>query len=404
MSRVEASRAEADSAGATSGQVSQAGYRLRGMFDLRFADARLERAYRAFFLDSDKRHAMLAIGVYAVLQACFAVLDPLLQTPEALPAVLLARFAFVGCCAVAMVLLMRVRRHGQYEVLIFAWVALMVASTFYTASRRPPDFYGFASSSPLLILLIFGFFRNRFELQVLGVLLLVAADVFTLLALREPAGAPLLMQVSLSYATAMLVGVMVSRQLKLSRRQLYAGLVNERDVSEAMRELAFRDELTGVLNRRSFLQQAGADWDERVAGRGGCVLLLDLDYFKSLNDRHGHDAGDQALVGFARMVEGVKRECDLFGRVGGEEFALLLPGLSLASAEAMAQAIMDGCRVLLAEGGESLSVSIGIARIEACDGNLAACLLRADRALYRAKAGGRGRSCVAGLDQAIAAG
>lgn len=404
MALVDESRTEADPAAPTSGQVSQADHRLRGVLDLRFADARLERAYRAFFLDTDKRHAMLAIGAYALLKASFAVLDLLVQTPDALPALLLVRFAFVGCCVVAMLLLARVRRHGQYEVLVFAWVALMVASTFYTASRRPPDFYGFASTSPLLILLIFGFFRNRFELQLLGALLLVAADVFTLLALREPAATPLLVQVSLSYATAMLVGVMVSRQLKVSRRQLYAGLVNERDVSEAMRELAFRDDLTGVLNRRSFLQQAGADWGERAAGRGGCVLLMDLDYFKRLNDRHGHDAGDQALVRFARMVGEVKRDCDLFGRVGGEEFALLLPGLTLARAEAMAQAIMDGCCALPAEGGASLSVSIGIARIDACDADLAACLVRADRALYRAKAGGRGRSCVASLEEALVAG
>src|SRR5688572_2892676 len=213
MSRVEASRVEADPAGATSGQQSQAGHRLRGLFDLRFGDARLERAYRAFFLDSDKRHAMLAIGVYAVLKACFAVLDLVLQTPDALPALLLARLAFVGCCVVAMLLLTRVRRHGQYDVLVFAWVALMVASAFYTVSRRPPDSFGFVSISPLLILLIFAFFRNRFELQVLGALLLIGADAFTLLALREPAAAPLLVQVSLTYAAAMLVGVVVSRQL-----------------------------------------------------------------------------------------------------------------------------------------------------------------------------------------------
>jgi diguanylate cyclase (GGDEF)-like protein len=196
---------------------------------------------------------------------------------------------------------------------------------------------------------------------------------------------------------------MVSRQLKFARRKVYAALVSERDTAEAMRELAFRDDLTGVLNRRSFMQLAGAGWCRRTNGEGGCLLILDLDHFKALNDRHGHEAGDQALVRFARMVEGVKREEDLFGRIGGEEFALLLPGLARQRAEVVAEAIVAGCRALQS-AGETMSVSIGLARIEPRDATLGACLLRADRALYRAKADGRNRTRVDDADDASGAG
>jgi diguanylate cyclase (GGDEF)-like protein len=268
-----------------------------------------------------------------------------------------------------------------------------VASTFYTISHRPADHFGFIATSPIQLLLFFAFFRNRFELQLAVCLLSIGADLFTLLALRVPMGTPMLVQVGMTYGLAMLVGVLVSYQLKHSRRRLFGVLLSEREMGEAMRELAYRDELTGVLNRRRFLQQAGAAWRDRAGP--GCVLILDLDHFKELNDRHGHDAGDQALVRFARMVEAVKRDVDVFGRIGGEEFALLLPGLPQAQAQVIADAIVAGCRALQAGQGESLSVSIGLAVILPTDAGLAATMLRADRALYRAKEEGRGRSCAA---------
>ena len=365
--------------------------RLQGLLGPRFSDHGLERAYRAYFLEPDKRNAIVAVGVYALLKAIYAVVDVLVQPADELAAVLFVRFSFVAACVLAMGLLTRVRSHQQYEALVFAWALLLVASSFYTFTRRPPESFGFALTSPMTLLLFFAFFRNRLELQLLAAGLLVASDVFVVFAMRVPVGTPVLAQLALSYAIAMLVGVTVSRQLKFARRKVYAALVNERATAEAMRELAFRDDLTGVLNRRSFMYLAGAGWSRRAHGQGGCLLILDLDHFKALNDRHGHEAGDQALVRFARMVEAVKREEDLFGRIGGEEFALLLPGLARHRAEVVAAAIIAGCRALHA-AGETMSVSIGLARIEPRDSTLGDCMMRADRALYRAKADGRGRT------------
>jgi diguanylate cyclase (GGDEF)-like protein len=391
MTRSDGPRTEAASAGAIPEPKPQAHQRLRGVLGPRFADPVLERAYRAYFLEADKRHAVVAIGVYALLKASYAVVDVMLQSADELTPLLFFRFSFVAACVMAMGLVARVRSHRQYDALVFGWATLVVASSFYTLTRRPPESFGFALTSPMTLLLFFAFFRNRMELQLLAAALLVGADVFIVFAMRVPVGTPVLVQLGLTYAIAVMVGVLVSRQLKYARRKVYAALVNERDSAEAMRELAFRDDLTGVLNRRSFMQLAAAGWGRRARGEGGCVLILDLDHFKSLNDRHGHEAGDQALLRFARMVDAVKREEDLFGRIGGEEFALLLPGLARHRAEAVAEEIIAGCRGLHS-AGETMSVSIGLARIEPRDATLGACLLRADRALYRAKADGRGRT------------
>lgn len=372
-------------------------YPRHGRFALRFASDALEQRYREFFLDQDKRQAIVAIALYTALKASFGLIDLMVQAGAQAEQVLFQRYAFVLISLLALGLMTRVGHRRHYDALVFAWALLAVASTFYTISHRPSNNFGFVSTSPMLIILFFAFFRNRFELQLIASLLLVVTDLFTVFLLRDPQPAAVRVQICATYATALLVGIVVSRQLKLSRRSHYAALQRERELADAMRELAYRDELTGVLNRRSFLLQAGASWRRPAHGDAGCVLILDLDHFKRLNDTHGHDAGDGALLAFAGLVQSLKDEHDVFGRVGGEEFALLLPGASRARAEALAESILVGCRALpVGARSGGLSVSIGIAPIEPGDHDLAATMRRADRALYAAKASGRGRWCTAG--------
>ncbi|HEY0662038.1 MAG TPA: GGDEF domain-containing protein [Lysobacter sp.] len=372
-------------------------YPRKGRVFLRFAEMATERAYRAFFLEHDKRQAIAAIGLYTAFKAAFGFIDLLVQAPGQATAVLVHRFGFVAASLLAMALLPRVRQPRQYDAFIFGWALLAVASTFYTISHRPAGNFGFVSTSPILIVLFFGFLRNRFELQLIASALLTTLDLFTVFLLRDPQPFTFLVQVCATYGLALLVGMAVSRQLKHSRRGYYAMLQRERGLTEAMQELAYRDDLTGVLNRRSFLLQAGERWPQAQTGDSNCLLILDLDHFKRLNDRHGHDVGDQALVGFARLVDSLKREHDIFGRIGGEEFALLLPTTSPVQAKAIAARIIEGCRSLAVPGADAefLSVSVGIAEVCDADHDLAAAMRRADRALYDAKAMGRGRSVTA---------
>lgn len=156
--------------------------------------------------------------------------------------------------------------------------------------------------------------------------------------------------------------------------------------------MANSDPLTGIGNRRAFMEGAAALLAEcRDAQRPVALLLCDLDHFKRLNDSHGHAAGDAALVAFAGVLAGGLREQDAFGRIGGEEFACLLPGIDPAQALEVAERIRNRCAELSFGVPVRLSVSVGIADSALAGHDLAALLAQADEALYRAKAAGRNR-------------
>ncbi|WP_313703140.1 GGDEF domain-containing protein [Massilia sp.] len=162
----------------------------------------------------------------------------------------------------------------------------------------------------------------------------------------------------------------------------------------AMKRLASTDDLTGLLNRREFLARADAARMLALRQRQPIALLmLDIDHFKQLNDRFGHATGDEALLLFARTTDGILREHDILGRMGGEEFALALPGTDLAgamqAAERLRQATME-IRLLTCGNHYTMTVSIGLVVIESNE-DLPAALARADRGLYAAKRNGRNR-------------
>ncbi len=178
------------------------------------------------------------------------------------------------------------------------------------------------------------------------------------------------------------------------------------DVSElkrkehALNDLAARDPLLGCANRRAFFDYAQQTMRSAAAGaRPVSVLLADLDHFKKINDNWGHSVGDLALQAFTDACQAHLRDHDLFARIGGEEFAILLPGLGTAAAIAVAERLRARTatlRVPIATGTIGLRVSIGVAEWQPRRGSIEDLLRAADQALYAAKSGGRDR--VAGHD------
>jgi diguanylate cyclase (GGDEF)-like protein len=169
-------------------------------------------------------------------------------------------------------------------------------------------------------------------------------------------------------------------------------LVSERNVA-AHKTAASMDPLTGLLNRRGF-SEACARLIEREgnAGRPVTVMILDIDHFKSINDRFGHPAGDEVLRMFATVVTNNLRISDLSGRIGGEEFAALLPcaleeGIVVAG---RVREAFEGAGIVVEEGPVDTTVSIGVAGGPAGT-ELEVLLAAADTALYQAKRGGRNR-------------
>ncbi|CAA9320310.1 MAG: hypothetical protein AVDCRST_MAG71-1231 [uncultured Lysobacter sp.] len=156
---------------------------------------------------------------------------------------------------------------------------------------------------------------------------------------------------------------------------------------------ARRDELTGLLNRAGLAQLLEDPAQmRRLENAGYCLLLLDIDHFKQVNDRHGHLLGDRALRLVADAVHACVREGDLAVRYGGEEFLVVLPNAGLANAAEIAHRIREQVEQVVLPF--SLTVSAGIAAGDAALDRPEQVFDRADQALYRAKAGGRNRVVV----------
>lgn len=158
---------------------------------------------------------------------------------------------------------------------------------------------------------------------------------------------------------------------------------------------ALSDPLTKLANRRHFDDTAANLVQQR---QKLAVLALDIDHFKRVNDTYGHDVGDQALYFVSQIFKRCLRECDLAARLGGEEFAALLPGATQAQAQIVGERIRQGIAtnpVLLADDQFlTITISIGIAMLHTDEPDIQAALKRADRALYQAKQQGRNRVIV----------
>ncbi|MCE4553471.1 GGDEF domain-containing protein [Roseateles cellulosilyticus] len=185
----------------------------------------------------------------------------------------------------------------------------------------------------------------------------------------------------------------LSRSHHRQQREIDALTMRTRQLrleQEKLMRLATIDELTGVLNRRG-LEQALDDYEE--AAQGMTVVMLDIDHFKRVNDRLGHDGGDEVLRRVAAVVVANLRSSDVFGRWGGEEFLIACQGPRMRDAARLAEKLRDriehsettsaGVRV-------AVTASFGVA-LAPPGGSVADALKRADAALYRAKAAGRNR-------------
>jgi diguanylate cyclase (GGDEF)-like protein len=169
---------------------------------------------------------------------------------------------------------------------------------------------------------------------------------------------------------------------------------------ERLTALATRDSLTGLYNRRGFYNYLAqwCSWSERYRHSLG-VLLIDVDYFKSVNDDFGHPAGDAALRAIAKAIGDSVRSSDLVARYGGDEFSVLAPETSAAALEILAQHVLEGVRAARFEvDGKTMELSVSVGGAFVGPGIVAtpeALLSCADRSLYAAKDAGRNRAAAA---------
>ena len=156
------------------------------------------------------------------------------------------------------------------------------------------------------------------------------------------------------------------------------------------------DELTGLKSRRAFFEHAQLLYDQCKTNRLGlCAVMLDMDHFKHINDTYGHQVGDQVLRQMGVVISSSFRATDIHGRLGGEEFAILLPDTSIEVAIRIGEELIQTIAELMIEPVHRITASLGVASTEAGHKDLHGLMNNADKALYRAKALGRNQVAVA---------
>ncbi|MFW2403266.1 MAG: diguanylate cyclase domain-containing protein [Gammaproteobacteria bacterium] len=182
-------------------------------------------------------------------------------------------------------------------------------------------------------------------------------------------------------------------QLAMSKLELTQAEVNRQN--QELRYLATRDSMTGCLNRRAYFELMDEAIEQALRGQHPlCCMMLDIDHFKSINDKHGHDVGDKVITSVAEVMAESCREEDLICRYGGEEFCIALPGLSLDESTVVAERIRHNVSELSKTRLDSalkVTISVGVADLVSAGGCGKTLIKEADMALYSAKEGGRNR-------------
>ncbi len=281
-------------------------------------------------------------------------------------------------------------RYGDFLPLLrILWCNLGLAAF----ATLVPD----AVRSAVLVLPVIGVLYAGLRLPRQQVVLVAASSwlFYVLLTCIKVMLIPAIAQVELWLAVAfggVLIGsVWFAGELQQVQESLLHRNYALRDTLERMQALALQDELTGVSNRRSILEVLQRQ--KALTDRGGPGFTLcycDLDFFKRVNDVYGHAGGDDVLRHFAQVANRVVRDVDYVGRMGGEEFVLVLVDAEGKAAERVAQRLREGTKRIDPDGlgALELTVSVGVATYQNGE-SIDHLLDRADRALYRAKQAGR---------------
>jgi diguanylate cyclase (GGDEF)-like protein len=180
---------------------------------------------------------------------------------------------------------------------------------------------------------------------------------------------------------------------------LAAIAIESHSTREELERRAYTDYLTGLANRRHFLEKAESELTRTMRyGRELSLLMLDLDHFKQVNDTYGHKVGDLVLKKLSEVCQSALRDVDIIGRMGGEEFAVLLPETGSEQAMQAAERLRTAIACAHVPLGSGLplrfTASLGVTTLRETDANIDMLLNQADQALYQAKNEGRNRACM----------
>lgn len=356
----------------------------------------LEGDYRVASLRSDISQSILYMSVVGLSVLLMLWVDGILfkDRPVLFQLLVLYRIAYVAVTGIFCMVLYRTTKVRVYDRLLIVWLFLTVLVRLLVNITRPVD-YLTAPFDIVFIFLIYLISPARIQYTImLGVFF--SAGLLFVNHFFIPGVDPSTLSVTVSAQfTAHMLGWISVVQMQTYRRKSFQAFIDEKDAKEMVAYLANIDPLTKSLTRRQFLGIAESEFRRfQRYQRPLSIMILDADHFKKINDTYGHHAGDLALRSLSLVAMEQKRAQDTFGRLGGEEFGLLLPETPLDKAVIVAERIRlvwEASPVNLDGKLIRSTMSIGVAEAVPSDNNIEDLLRRADRMLYRAKEYGRNR-------------
>jgi diguanylate cyclase (GGDEF)-like protein len=354
----------------------------------------LEGDYRAFYLKSDIAQSIFSLSIASISILGMLRMDALYfgDQPRLLMLLLIYRIGFVFLTLLFMLAIRRASKVRIYDRLVFGWISFTILFLVLSNFTRPANYLTTAFDiivpfaiyvlSPLKVFysiaLAFGFSMGT-----------LYVDHF----FKTGVDPVILSAATSAQIVVHALGLVSAVQIQSYRRRAFKAYMKEKDAKEMVSYLANIDPLTKSLTRRQFFSIAESEFLRFSRyHRPFSVLILDLDRFKNVNDTYGHHAGDLVLRSFSLVALEQKRAQDTFGRLGGEEFGLLLPETNLEQAKVVAERIqktwqnspvnLDGVPI-------HSTVSIGVAEAGIEDTTLDDLLRRGDQMMYKAKERGK---------------
>jgi len=368
--------------------------RIVGDFLLSLGDA--EWDFRAAQLKSDIRQSILYMSLASVSALLLIRMDAILfvNSPDLFTMLITYRMFYVLITIIFGLVLYRTNKVRNFDRLIFFWLFLTILFLLLLNFTRPGNYLptSFDVMVPIMIYVLSPLRIKSTAVLALGFSIgTLYVDHFVKVGVDT---------VTLTMTTYVqilvhVVGWLSALQIQTYRRKSFRAYIEEKDAKEMVAYLANIDPLTRSLTRRHFFSFAESEFLRfKRYQRPISVMIIDADRFKRINDTYGHHAGDLVLRSLSLVAMDNKRAQDVFGRLGGEEFGLLLPETNLQ------QALVVGKRIqtIWAEtpvtlDGELIhsTVSIGVAEASSDDTSFDNLLRRADKMLYKAKETGRNR-------------
>ncbi|MDQ2692653.1 MAG: GGDEF domain-containing protein [Chloroflexota bacterium] len=353
-----------------------------------------EADYRVFYLKDDITQSILYIlitmsGVLSMVRMDFLIFQ---GQPGPLTWIVLGRVGFSLISFLVIIMLWRTGQPDRYDRIITAWLIFTVLFLLFSNFTRPPNLTT-SIFDVIVTFAIYIFSPPKILYSILMALGFSAGTIYVDYVYKagvDPLG---LNAVLATQLIAHALGLVAGLKIQSYRRKSFRAYMKEKDARELAAYLANIDPLTKSLTRRHFFNIAEAEFLRYLRYRHRLsMLVLDADYFKNINDTYGHHAGDLVLRNLSLVVLEQKRAQDTFGRLGGEEFGLLLPETNREQAKIVAERIQRTWAQTpstVEDKSIQSTVSIGVAEAGPQDQSFEDVLRRADRMMYRAKESGR---------------